>query len=36
MYAINPELCTFCKKWAKNVPGGAITEGPRMARKFAL
>ncbi len=20
MYAINPELCTFCKKWAKNVP----------------
>ena len=27
MYAINPELCTFCKKCMEECPSGAISEG---------
>lgn len=27
MYAINPELCTFCKSCMEECPTGAIQEG---------
>ena len=36
MYAINPELCTFCKSCMEECPTGAIQEGAVVGKEVCV